>query len=136
MAINYINLLNEIINDPLILGYNGKSDSEIADIMNSLTTGRTLSRDFIETWEIIEATVPAEWSALTTGEKQRYQTIISAGRLNIKGNNIRSQLSAMFGVGTATRTNLQALQTIAGSRAEELFGAALTHLDIAKALRG
>lgn len=133
---NYLALKSEIELDPVTLSYGGKSDAEIADIMNSYATGRTVNQEIIDTWEILEATVPAEWTALTAAEKQRYQTIISCGTVNVKGTNIRSQLAAMFIAGTTTRTNLLALQTKTGSRAEELFGGVVSHLDIAKALRG
>jgi hypothetical protein len=134
--IDYILLKNEILNDTLALGYSGKSDSEIANILNSYTTGRLINRDIIDTWEIFEATVPAEWSALTAAEKQRYQTIISAGQVSVKGANVRASLGTMFITGTTTRTNLIALQQKTGSRAEELFGQSVSHLDVAFALRG
>lgn len=134
--INYTVLNTEVTTDPLILGYAGKSDSEIADLLNSYTTGRMIERIVIDTWEISEATVSSEWSALTAAEKQRYQTIISAGTVNVKGANVRNSLGTMFIAGTTTRNNLIALQQKIGSRAEELFAQAVSHLDIAKALRG
>lgn len=117
---DYVRLKSEITNDPAVLGYAAKTDQQIADLLNSLTTSRTIERSIIPAHEVLEATVPAEWAALTAAEKQRYQTITGAGQVNLRGANTRSTMGAMFGAGTTTRANLIALQTKAVSRAEEL----------------
>lgn len=117
---DYVVLKSEITSDPALLGYAGKSDQEIADLLNSQATGRTIVRTVIPSHEILEATVPGEWAALTAAEKQRYQTITGAGQVNLRGSNTRSALAAMFGAGTTTRANLIALQKVVVSRAEEL----------------
>lgn len=121
---NYQALRNEIINDPISLGYAGKTDSEIASLLNTVPgspiAGRQIDREIIDTWEILEATVQAEWGALSAAEKQRYQTIVGAGTVSVKGTNVRNAFLQMFAAGTQTRTNLAALQTRAASRAEVL----------------
>lgn len=117
---DYVKLQAEITTDPMALGYAGKSDQQIADLLNSMGTGRVIGRSIVPSQEIIEATVPGEWAALAAAEKQRYQTITGAGEVNLKGPNTRAMLGAMFGAGTQTRTNLVALQTKTVSRAEEL----------------
>ena len=103
-------LRDELLLDPEGLGYPA-SDQGAADLINSLTTGRTLGRETLLTWEIFEATVKAEYDALSAGNKQLYQTILSMGEVNVRGGNTRASLAAMFGAGTTTRTNLITLQT-------------------------
>lgn len=108
----------ELTTDPLGRGYSGMTDQEVADSLNA--ENRNRDREIIETWEILEATSPSEWAALSAAEKQRYQTLTGVGRINVKAPNIRSALGAMFGAGTDTRTALVALQTESISRAQEL----------------
>lgn len=119
MALNRRQILHdELTSDPLGRGYSGMVDQGVSDDLNSAY--RTRTRNRIETWEIIEATVPAEYAALSDGEKQRYQTFIAAGVLDPSGVNTRAAFGAMFGPGTVTRTNLLAMASEAVSRAEEL----------------
>ena len=89
--------------------YNGKTDAEIATTLNAKTVSR--NRGVIDAREIIEATVPSEWTALSAAEKQRYQTITGAGSVNTVNQNVRDAFLAMFAAGTATRTALAALAT-------------------------
>lgn len=117
---DYAKLKSEIMTDLALLGYAGKTDQQIADLLNSVARGRTIQRSVIPSHEILEATVPGEWAALTAAEKQRYQTITGAGSVDLKGQNTRLMLGAMFGAGTTTRANLIALQNKTVSRAEEL----------------
>jgi hypothetical protein len=133
---NYLALKNEIINDPKALGYAGKQDYQIADLLNTIgLSSEIIDRGVIPSHEIIDATVPAEWTALTAAEKQRYQTITGAGQCNSANSNIRAAFQAMFAAGTQTRANLSALLTRSCSRAEALGFGSVNHLDVAKALR-
>lgn len=119
MIFNRLEVLNgELISDPLTRGYSGMDDQAAADNLN--TEYRTRLRELIATWEIIEATVPAEYTSLSAAEKTRYQTFVAAGNINPAGVNTRAAFAAMFGAGTTTRSNLQALQDEDISRAEEL----------------
>ncbi len=115
---DYTKLWFEISLDPVGIGYAGKTDVQIVVLLN--TTLRNVDRAIIEAYEMIEATVPAEFATLTAVEKQRYQIITGAGTVNIRGPNIRAAIGAMFGAGTQTRANLVALQTESMSRAAEL----------------
>jgi hypothetical protein len=103
---DYIALKSLIDADPTLTG---KSSAEIADVLNAKTV--VVDRAIIPSYEIVDATVPAEWAALTSAEKQRYQTITGAGSVNVKGTNTRSAFAAMFGAGTQTRANLLTLQS-------------------------
>jgi len=54
----------------------------------------------METWNILEATDPAEWGALDAGSKEAYALLISAGKLNFaEGTLVRSVLLGMFPTG-------------------------------------
>jgi len=140
MPINYIQLKAEIQTDPLSLGYAtplaAGNHSALADLLNQLRGTIAIQRDTAPAWEVFECIVPAEWAALTAQEKQRIQTILAMGTVSIKGPNTRSAFLAAFAAGTATRTALAAMQNRQGSRAEQLFGQAVTVADVAQALGG
>ena len=130
-------LKNELDADPLVMGYAGKTDQEVADLINAVSEtaveGRQIARETIDTWEIVEATVPSEWTALSAAERQRYQTITGCGRVNVKGTNVKAQFLAMFTQGTTTRANLAALQNRPASRAEFLGFGTVESWDVARA---
>lgn len=111
-------LKTELATDPLALGYAGKTAAQKASLLN--TTQRTISRTLINAYEIINATVPAEWAALTADEKNRYATLTGAGQVDASNANVRAAFLAMFAAGTTTRSNLAALQNQTVSRAVEL----------------
>lgn len=116
---NYTVLIDELTNDPLARGYAGMTDQEVVDSL--LTKNRPTQRTVIPSYEIFDAIVPDEWAALSSQEKQRIQTILSMGNVNIKGTNTRDSFLRAFLPGTTTRTNLAALQVGPNiSRAEEL----------------
>lgn len=135
--IQYPALKAEITTDPLGFGYLAMSDSAVADKLNevppSAESGREIERDVVPTWEVFEATVPSEWTALSAAEKQRYQSILAMGSINLKKPNTRSTFAAMFGAGTTTRANLIALRNEAASRATVLFGERVESWDVARA---
>lgn len=115
---DFVVLHNELTNDPLDRGYAGMTDQQAADSLNAVNRSR--ERGVVPSYEIIDATVPAEWAALSAAEKQRYQTLTGAGQVNVRSGNARAAFMAMFGAGTQTRTNLAALQNEQVSRATEL----------------
>ena len=62
------------------------------------------------THEIMEATDPLEYSALSDANKDAYKMIVSAGTVSLlEGGTVRAALEFMFPEGTTTRTNLDAL---------------------------
>lgn len=129
---DYSVLKTEITTDPQGKGYAGKTDQQVADLLNAIGTD-TKERGVIPAHEIVDATVPSEWSALTADEKQRYQTIVSAGQVNVKNPNIRAAFQAMFAGGTTTRTALTALTTEKTSRAEALGFGKVAYWDVERA---
>lgn len=111
------------------------NDQAISDALNRIDAAVPVDRDVVDSHEIIDATVPAEWGTLTASEKQRYQTITGAGKVNLRNPNIRAAFAAMFGAGTETRAALLAMVTRPGSRAEAGGFGAITPTDVAIALR-
>jgi hypothetical protein len=128
-------LAAELADDPLGLGLVAMSDAQAADALNLPRATIAVDRDIAEAYELLDATAPADWASLTAAEKQRYQTITGAGRVNLRNPNVRASFLAMFPPASATRTALAALQTRQGSRAEQLFGVGVgvDHLDVARA---
>ena len=132
---DYAALKNEILNDPAGLGYAGKTDGQIADLLNAPGWG-FINRDVIPTYEIFDAIEPSEYGALTAEKKTLLHAILAMGTVDIRGSNLKKALSSMFPDGTVTRDNLLALQKRPASRAEVLGFGHVTHSDVAKALRG
>lgn len=136
---DYLALKAELQNDPTGLGYAADwasgNDWSLADRLNAVSTGTLINRGMIDAHEILSATVPTEWTSLSAAEKQRYQTLTGAGQVNGLNANVRAAFNQMFGSTTATRAALVALLTRPGSRAEQLFGHAVSDRDIASARR-
>lgn len=102
-------LQTELTTDPLGRGYSGMTDSQAANSLNTANRDGP-DREIVSSHELFEAIVPAEWGSLSAAEKQRVQTILAMGQVNLKGANTRANLATAFGAGTTTRSNLQALQ--------------------------
>jgi len=117
----------ELLADPAGFGYApmlaAGQDGTLADALNAVRQTIDINRGVIPSYEIINATTPSDWTALSAAEKQRYQTLTGAGQVDSGNANVRAAFQAMFAAGTATRTALTALLTRKGSRAEQLFGA-------------
>ena len=134
-------LKNELTIDPAALGYAAMiaagNHNALATTLNLVRAGIAINRTIVPAYEIINATDAAEWTSATAAEKQRYQTIVGAGQVDLSNANVRAMFQAMFGAGTTTRAALMALLTRTGSRGEQLFGAGtvVTHVDILEALR-
>lgn len=137
MAINYTVLKTEILTVPALMTMiNLGNHQGAADALNLPQAAITIRRGVIEAYELWEAINAGEYAGLTATERQRLQTILGMGRVNLKGDNTRAALALMFGAGTATRANILALVDRQGSRAEQLFGldTRISAADIALAL--
>lgn len=138
MPINLATLKTELQTDPAGLGLAplvaAANDAGVAAVLNLVRTGAPylIFRGVISAYEIVNNTDPTEWAALTAQEKQRYQTIVGAGQVDVSNANIRNAFASMFAAGTATRTALSAMGQRQGSRAEVLFGVgtAVTSTDV------
>lgn len=138
---NYPTLKAEIEADPIALGYAGKTDQQIADLLNSLTTSRTLARTHVETWELLGAitTSPDAWPAVASISESKLRTILGLPFVDASNTNVRAMLGAIFpnsGNTATTRTNLLALGSQTVSRATELGLEAPTAVDVNRAKAG
>lgn len=105
-----------------------------ASLINEIRNTILVDRVVIRSHEIVSAIVPADWTALSAAERERISLIISAGEVNVQSANVRNAFLTAFGPGTTTRTNLAAIQQRQGSRADALFGFAVSSLDVLNAL--
>lgn len=130
---NYPDLKDEVINDPLGRGYAALDHAATAADLNVVY--RSVEREVVEAWEIFEAVVPSEYAALSASDKRFLGQVLAMGNVNIRGSNTRSALGGMFGPGTATRSNLIILQTETVSRARELGLGFVRGSEVAEARR-
>jgi hypothetical protein len=110
-------LRNEITNDPEAIGYAGKTDAEVADLLNART--RPLDRDSLTGGELAASLVRTELAGLPNGDQNYIRALIPAGTMPLTAQ-LKTELGSIFPGGSATRQNLLALLKRFGSRAEEL----------------
>jgi hypothetical protein len=111
-------LRDEIRFDPLGIGYAGMTDAQILTSLKAKT--RSKERAIIPSYEVVSAIIPAEWSAVNTGERERINFIVGAGQVNVQSPNVRTAFTTAFPTGTTTRGNLVALISESISRLNEL----------------
>lgn len=98
------------------------ADSQIASDQINLVN-RTLNRTSMGGSEILEATVPSEYNALSDAQKSQFLGLlgVAAGRDGVDPFGKAADLIiSIFGSGSATVTALAALRKPPASRAEEL----------------
>lgn len=120
---DYPKLQTEVANDPVTLGYAGKTDQQIADLLNSLTTGRTLPNTLVPTTQILGAIQLAAWPTVGSASESQLRAILGMPYVDASSTNIRAILGSIFpnsGNTATTRANLLALGTVTVSRATEL----------------
>lgn len=135
--IDYAALKAEIVSDPQAFGYaaawTAGEDWKVADLLNQVRAIQ-INRGKIDGSEIVAATTPSEFLALSAANQNLYIAITGAsGGVDVSSALTRSAFAAMFANGTATRAALVALANRPGSRAEQLFGQGVSHFDVAKA---
>jgi len=145
MAVDLTALKSEIQADPTSRGYashvtTGAHD-EIAKLLNAIQVSIQVD-NFVTAFDIDEAVESADWPAANSEQNLRdlWRDILlsvgAEGTINANATNLKDKVLAIFLPGTNTRTNLAALQTRDGSRAEELFGVdtTITHTQVSQAL--
>lgn len=134
---DYLALKAEFANDPAGLGYApywaDGTDWKLAELINAVSPSISINRGVVPSYEVVNATVTAEWSALSAAEKQRYQTIVGAGYVDFGNPNVRAAFQQMFGAGTGTRAALLAAVVRNGSRAEQVVGQSVSVADVSQA---
>lgn len=132
-------LNTEITDDPLDLGYTGKSDPDIAGILNAVNENYEIDREAIDGQELQMAVTLGDYNNLTDKQRDFWQTILSAGSgiVAVSDSRVKTHIAAIWVAGTDTRANLVALQKRSASRAEmvlERAGASISMTDVAVSL--
>jgi hypothetical protein len=115
-------LKDEITNDPLVRGYAGMTNAQVAASL--LTKNRASNRTYLSASEIFEAVDLAEYSALSAAEKGRVDVVLGLGDQIFIGSTSKARafLAGAFGANTATRTALLASAVTTISRSQEILG--------------
>ena len=122
---DYVALKNEILTDPLSLGYTGQSDQATANLMNASRAGQTVTLSTCTPAGLWEAITPSDWAAATAAQQGDIKTLLTLPAVTFAGAHTAAVLSAAFGPATQTTSNINGLKTRQGSRAEVLFGAGM-----------
>ena len=146
MSINYTNLQAEITNDPLQLGYAGKTDKQKAALLN-LKTGvgaGTITNSQVEKSFFLINIAPAllVLAAKDAAAKDKWDRILrvieSVDSVSVNSVTIQTILAIAKADGLIDDTTIAAITTRTGSRAEVLFGenVAISESDIGTARNG
>jgi hypothetical protein len=121
-------LRTEIFTDPQSLGYaapwQAGDDATVAALLNA-PRGIPIGRGVVPSYEVVGAVVKDEYLALSANDRTWLNFLVLAPFVDLGNTTVRTTLGGLFAAGTASRTALAALATRPGSRAEELFGAAV-----------
>jgi len=145
MSLNYVAIKNEIVNDPMMLGYAGKDDQTIANMMNSTTGGGAAIIDLkvVDKDSFVLGIAPqiyANLSSLTAAKQQQWRDILGiingASAVDVSSANAKTLLSQAVTDGVLTQAQVNAVTQRIGSRAEVVFGAGtmIGFMDVAKAM--
>lgn len=130
MSINYISLNTEVKNDPASLGYAGKTDEQIAVILNTIGSGTAadgksynIFRNDILPKEIVNCIEATDFSAATQLIISKLELLFVAAPIDATLANVRANFQNIFsGASATTKSALSAVAQRNGSRAEVLFG--------------
>lgn len=119
MALDFIILRDELVNDPLARGYSGMTDQQAAVDLN--TEYRDLWIE-VTSAQIYEAVDDGEFAGKTSAEQTEVRDIWGLGGAiaTAPGAKARTKLIAIFGGASATITNLQTIAKQSQSRSQEL----------------
>ena len=126
-------LKSELLTDPTSRGYAGKLDDACADLLNRLD--RQANRETLTAGQILSAVVRAEFDSLGAAAKNYVTLVLGVSGEIPMTTQLRTDLGAIFGAGTATRANLAAIVKRTASRGEELGLGIVSASDVANARR-
>lgn len=113
-------LRDELTNDPLARGYAGMTTDQKIASLNALD--RDLAKSSLTGDEIFQATDSTEWLAMVDADQQLWVSFCARSSLDPFGSANVAFVTNLFGGGSTTLANLNALRTVANgqSRAQEL----------------
>jgi hypothetical protein len=113
----------EIDADPLGLGYSGQDSHWVADKLNEIgASNEFVDRGFIDTSELTAAIDYTEYATKTSIQKDTIKVITTSGdgKFSINDAEIWAALLDIFGGGSNTMINIQAIAETSVSRADAL----------------
>jgi len=146
MAIDLAVLKTELVTDPLGLGYAPKvskgSCGELADILNKVRNTITVPLAVISAIDLLEAIRVQDFIAgsnQTPLQAAWFQGLLRAESIRILKDNgndsqILKNIMTLLVNASASETNVRALASRKGSRAEQLFSMNITPADVSQAL--
>jgi hypothetical protein len=124
MAIDIAELKTEIQTDPLALGLTFDEPQGTADKLNLVRPTIAIERTGLQGLELQKSVIGAEFVALSSEKRDAWLTLMiiaTSDGLDAADSAIMAQIQQIW-TGTTTLTNLAALQSRDGSRAEQLWG--------------
>jgi hypothetical protein len=129
-------LASELAADPAGIGYPGLSNAAAAAAINAVSGTITIEPRVVNAQRVVEALDLGEYDALTAGKRDKLGLLLGRDEIELTAQS-KAVFTDIFGAGTTTRTNVNALLSRNGSRGEELFGAdTVVTLDDVRAARG
>lgn len=114
-------LQSELINDPATRGYSGSSDGYCAVLLNEVQGSISIDVSMVSNSRAMSAVIGSELTSLQAADRDSWAILMQCSEIDMTDTQIRGQITEIW-TGKTTLTNLQALQTRTGSRAEELWG--------------
>ena len=107
----------EITNDPQALGYLGKTDEQVCNLLNAETRSRHI--ELLSPSRILNSLVYSEFTTKTAAQQQLIWNVLHLGDINPWG--VEATIfTSVFGAGSETIAALAVLRVEATSRADEL----------------
>ena len=99
------------------------NDNAVADLLNAASAG-TVSIGTIFAIDMQQTVVASEYAVLSGGQRDLWNAVVTTGVNGVAISNaaLRAQVAFVWSAGTTTRSNLLALDSRTGTRAEILFG--------------
>lgn len=130
----------ELDADPKSLGYAGKTNPEVAALLNEIgLSGETIGNTSVPVYRVRDEILVNEFAAVSAGKRDLILMILGNGELelDITNSKLVNQFMNTFteAIAPNTRAALMSLATRDCSRAESLFGAnvVVTMFDVAEA---
>lgn len=138
---DYQLLKTEIDTDPLVIGYSGMTDQQVADSLNAIDSSYTYNIPSFTGKQVKQAFASnaGEWAALSDANKQIILSLCARDDLDPHGVDASIFANAAAGA-TNTIAALNAARTVNVSRAVELgivsYGGTISAVDVDTARRG
>ena len=131
----YPQLKTELTIDPLVFGYAGMTDVQMADALNAVgTLNQKKDRTDIPTWRLLTAVDDVEFALLTATQLSMFQAICSCVQVDISNGRVRAMLQRIFMVSPLTKANLVLLAREPAARWETLnLGGPVVYWDVERA---